>query len=340
MKFVLQWHITEKCNFRCKHCYLKKYQDPGPDISKLIEIYNQFNEINSNFFWVNFTKKRINFVGWEPFLRDDFITLLEYINKNTKHKLYIWILTNWSLLTQEKLNKLKNLKNLIINFQISLEWTKKINDEIRWKWSFEIIKKSILLCKKNQFNIHLSFTLNKLNINEVFNLLPFIESHNINLKIRRFVSMWNWKQNLKNLELSAKEFYEFTIKVFKTNLILKNWKLDLSWCSEVTWYKYASDWCWVNHHRLLVINHNLDVYSCRRLEIKLWNLNKNNLSEIFFENKYKNIIESYKKIDICKKCSIFNKCLWWAKCITYAKYNKLNFADPWCYKAELLTQKK
>ena len=24
-KFVLQWHITHKCNLRCKHCYQEDY---------------------------------------------------------------------------------------------------------------------------------------------------------------------------------------------------------------------------------------------------------------------------------------------------------------------------
>jgi len=70
-ELVINWHITEKCNYSCKFCYAK-YQyannieselNRSLDNSKkmLYEVYNFFtNEFDRPI--------RLNFAGGEPFL--------------------------------------------------------------------------------------------------------------------------------------------------------------------------------------------------------------------------------------------------------------------------------
>jgi MoaA/NifB/PqqE/SkfB family radical SAM enzyme len=341
MKIVLQWHITEKCNFRCKHCYQDNYENEGANISSLIDVFHQYMAIKKNTFKHIFDRRIINFVWWEPFIRKDFVDFLEYINSKVtaKDNLEIWILTNGSLLNNKILLRLKKLNNIKISFSISLEWTKKNNDLIRWKWTFEIIEKSILLCQEYNFPVRLSFTISKKNIKEVFKLIPFIEKYGLEINIRRFVPMWVWKEQFVDFELTAEEWYKFTVKVLKTNLLLKNSKINVSWCSEVTWYKYKWWGCAINYHRLLIILPNLLVYPCRKIEIPIWDLNKEKLIDIFFSKKYKELLTIHENIKICRNCAIYDKCRWWAKCITYAHYNRLDLPDPWCYKAKLLIEK-
>ena len=70
--FHLQWHITERCNLRCRHCY----QDPAflkeeVGTKELIKILEDFiGQIKA---W-NLPKEtvRISLTGGEPFVRKDF----------------------------------------------------------------------------------------------------------------------------------------------------------------------------------------------------------------------------------------------------------------------------
>lgn len=335
MKIVLQWHITEKCNFRCKHCYQNTYVDNGPSLKKMKEIFQEYIELKQNQFWDIFNQRYINFVGWEPFLRPDFIELLDYINQVTPYKLNIGILTNGSLLNSEKLLSLKKFDNLDIHFQISIEWTQEINDKIRGGGTFKKILNAIDICSHHNFPIHLSFTLTKINENELLKLVPYIERYSLKIKIRRLVPM-GMGSNISKYLLTPKEWYIFSIKVQKINIQLINWYIDLTGCSEVTSHEYSGYGCAINYHRLIVINHDLEVYPCKRLEISLWNLWKISLKDAFFSQEYMKLLHIHDEIETCKKCSLFQKCKWWAKCITFAVEKTLTLPDPQCYKALLL----
>lgn len=335
MKLVLQWHITDKCNFRCKHCYQDEYTQSWPKLDKLKEIFLQYLDIKMNIFWDTISQKNINFIWWEPLLRDDFKDLLSYINKVSPYSLNIWILTNWTLLTNDFISHISKLKKLKIHFQFSLEWPQKINDSIRWEGSYKKVLNAITLCNNHNIKYHLSFTLTKLNYKEIYDLLPLVEKYWIKLKVRRFVPNWNWEQISKYI-LSAKQWYIFSINIFKINQKLINWKIDLSWCSEVTWYAYSGNNCAINDHRLLVINTNLEVSACKRLEIPLWNLADNSLKELYLSKKYKDLVNSFKEIKKCKSCDLYLKCKWWAKCIAYSINKNLKAPDPQCLKQNFL----
>lgn len=336
MKFVFQWHITEKCNYRCKHCYQSEYNDDGFEINTLKNIFHQFLEIHTNSYWQEFNKKYINFVGGEPFLKKEFPELLNYINTNApKKQLHIWILTNGSLLNQEKIDYLKSLSNISFHFQISIEGDQIVNDSIRGKWTYKSIIQAIELCTKNNFPLHLSFTLTKLNQDEIMKLIPLIEKHNLRIKIRRLVPTWTWNQ-IWEFMLSPKEWYIFSLKIHKINFQLKNWFIDLWGCSEVTWYSYNWDGCAINHHRLLVLNHDGEIYPCKRLEISLWNIKEISLRDAFFWNEYKKLLSIHDDIEICNNCNLKDTCRWGAKCITYAVEKTLKKPDPQCYKSVLI----
>jgi len=60
MNLIIQWHITEHCNWRCKHCYHDDYLDEWPDLKTLKGIFDQITSIEKNFFWP-INNKYINF---------------------------------------------------------------------------------------------------------------------------------------------------------------------------------------------------------------------------------------------------------------------------------------
>jgi len=62
----IQWHITERCNLRCKHCYQTSYNTPELSYDKLADIFDQYIEL-IDLWGIN---GRIQITGGEPFIRE------------------------------------------------------------------------------------------------------------------------------------------------------------------------------------------------------------------------------------------------------------------------------
>ncbi|MFN3699784.1 MAG: radical SAM protein, partial [Dictyoglomus sp.] len=65
-EFSFQWHITDFCNLRCKHCYQNAFDRRNElDYSNLVNIlYNITNSLKK----LNINYLSINLTGGEPFL--------------------------------------------------------------------------------------------------------------------------------------------------------------------------------------------------------------------------------------------------------------------------------
>ena len=73
--FKLQWHITECCNFRCKHCYQENYDTPEMSLTQMKDILRQFVELVKK--WqIPKNRARLSITGGEPFLHKDFFRFL------------------------------------------------------------------------------------------------------------------------------------------------------------------------------------------------------------------------------------------------------------------------
>jgi len=70
-RFGFQWHITNLCNLRCKHCYQMDFSRKDDlDIFTLIKIAKIISDSLSDKFI------SINITGGEPFFRKDLFDLL------------------------------------------------------------------------------------------------------------------------------------------------------------------------------------------------------------------------------------------------------------------------
>lgn len=125
---VIAYTVTWRCNAACEMCGIK-------DVDKRLK--NRENELGvkdiMKIFRDPLLKKLdlIRFTGGEPFLKEDFIDIVEEISKNTRAKIY-YITTN-GFYTQKILNFVERLaprtSNLVI--QISLDAIGEMHDNIR-----------------------------------------------------------------------------------------------------------------------------------------------------------------------------------------------------------------
>lgn len=133
MEILLE--ITNKCNLRCKMCWLWGEHGVGDRYSGLElnrnEIFELIDEL-SNF------KPTLTITGGEPFVRSDLIDILRYIKSN---RMKVRILTNGTLLDDKKIQELCEIK--VDEVVFSIDGPESIHDSIRGRGTFRKVSENI-----------------------------------------------------------------------------------------------------------------------------------------------------------------------------------------------------
>ena len=97
-EFYFQWHLTERCNRACRHCYQNGSPTSELGLNDLLTIVDLMEgAINK---WE--TTGTLSLTGGEPFLRkDDLHALMDHIDCSDALAYYD-ILTNGSLITKDE----------------------------------------------------------------------------------------------------------------------------------------------------------------------------------------------------------------------------------------------
>ena len=82
--FHLQWHITERCNLSCKHCYFdKKFLKNELSLNKLFAVFNDYIRLLDK--WkLSPEASRISITGGEPMMKRDFLNLWEILMRKIR----------------------------------------------------------------------------------------------------------------------------------------------------------------------------------------------------------------------------------------------------------------
>ncbi|MFQ3675387.1 MAG: radical SAM protein, partial [Endomicrobiia bacterium] len=122
--FHIQWHITERCNLSCIHCY----KEPFREELGLEELKFILNNI------ISFVKDRqlnliLTITGGEPFLKEEIYELVEYAN-NFEEISNINFISNGTILPKKNFSNLKKMSNYYVSLESCVEFD---NDKIRGK---------------------------------------------------------------------------------------------------------------------------------------------------------------------------------------------------------------
>ena len=169
-EFFIQWHLTERCNLWCRHCY---QGERGTEELTLPEIKSVIAEVSamlrdwSELHGISFSPS-FNITGGEPFLRDDLFDILEEIKKQG---IKIFLLTNGTLVSGENAKQLADLG--IQGVQISIEGPEEVHDDIRGQGSFAASSAGIEHLVDAGVPVTLNVTLSSLNAGEVKKIVAF-----------------------------------------------------------------------------------------------------------------------------------------------------------------------
>lgn len=168
-KFSMQWHITDRCDQRCKHCYI--YEGKDKKCSMELDL-NTLNLILEDF--ISSCKQLgkepfLVITGGDPLLYEGIWNFLEILKKN---KIHFGLLGNPFHLNYDVVKKLEDLG--CINFQMSLDGLRETHDYIRKPGSFDATLDALKYFEGSKIKTAIMTTVSKTNIAEIPELVDIV----------------------------------------------------------------------------------------------------------------------------------------------------------------------
>jgi len=161
--FTLQWHVTQKCDLHCRHCYDRSDQTDIP-LEQGVQLLDQMRD----FCVKNHVYGQISFSGGNPFMHPDFFALYRAA---VERNLIVAILGN--PVAEEWLQELISIAPPAF-YQVSLEGLKNHNDEIRGAGNFDAVGAFLKVLRRHEIPSRVMLTLTQNNMSEVLPLAEFL----------------------------------------------------------------------------------------------------------------------------------------------------------------------
>jgi radical SAM protein with 4Fe4S-binding SPASM domain len=158
--FFIQFHLTERCNLRCRHCYQTGGHTAELSLAEIIEVLDEVAEMLADWraaYGLEFSPS-FNVTGGEPFLREE---LFEIIAAMTARGFATYLLTNGTLIDKTRAQRLAGLG--VKGVQVSLEGPAEIHDQIRGAGSFAASRQGIGQLLAAGLTVTLNATLSEMN---------------------------------------------------------------------------------------------------------------------------------------------------------------------------------
>jgi radical SAM protein with 4Fe4S-binding SPASM domain len=163
-EFFIQWHLTERCNLRCSHCYQgrRRPAEMTPD-----EVKHEIDGATEMFqAWESehgiLVSPSIHFTGGEPFLYSGLWDVIAFAKKKG---FGVALMTNGCLIRREDARRAFDLG--LSDIQVSLEGPPDLHDSIRGKGSFAGAAKGVKHLVAAGNRVSANVTLSRLNVDTI-----------------------------------------------------------------------------------------------------------------------------------------------------------------------------
>lgn len=333
--FGLQWHITDLCDQRCKHCYI--YSNAGqtvrpelglPDLRSILRNYLNMCEALK-------VAPYIFVTGGDPLLYHDIWGFLELLSER---QIPFSILGNPFHLTEDVGRRLKELG--CQKYQMSLDGLRQTHDTIRKPGSFEATLEKIGILKSSGLKAVIMTTVSKDNIREIPELIRVV----VEWRVDSYAFARYCPTHKDSDKLVTPEEYR--------GLLQQCWELFQDYKDSGTLFS-LKDHLWVpflhesgffplveNKENLilegcncgisnLTILANGDVYACRRFESLVGNALADSLEHVFLSSQME-FYRDYDKFKICSGCKYLCYCRG-CPAVGYGLTEDFYGKDPQCW---------
>ncbi len=335
--FSYQWHITDYCDQRCKHCYIFA---EDKDI-KLLE--TSFEEIEKTLASIEEMCDKMNkqpyiyLTGGDPILHTRFWQVMELFKS---HNIAFGILGNPFHLTNEICLKLASYG--CKKYQLSLDGLRETHDYFRKPGSFDITLEKIKCLRNAGIKVAIMATVSGTNIKEIPDLIDLVVANNVDIFAFARYCPTSLEKSTHITPLEYRDLLDTCWHKFEeykdcyTSFNLKDhlWKLYLY---EQGFMKMDDnldkntiyDGCHCGSHHMTILPDG-KIYACRRMESKVGNIKENSLYNAFHSKEYDKY-RQYEKFEKCSKCELLRFCRG-CPAVTYGTSHNMYAPDPQCWK--------
>lgn len=337
--FAFQWHITEECDQRCKHCYIF-----AENACKKLDAmtWEQMQSVVDNAEEFCKTYGRLPYfyiTGGDPILHPDFWNLMDLLKEK---KIPFTILGNPFHLTSENLKKLKDCG--CDKYQLSIDGMRKTHDWFRKPGSFDETIEKIGMIRKAGITAVVMTTVSSVNIKEVPDIIDIVVKAKADVfAFARYVPTSDEKSTgispMKYRELLAacdEKYKKYKDDPECVTFFNKKDHLWTLYQYEIGDFKipdtakkgmiYGGCNCGNCHITILPTG---DVYACRRVaESKVGNVFEDRLKDLWVKQAEE--YRDYTRFSKCSKCKLL---AWCRGCPAVAKgtYGDFYAEDPQCW---------
>jgi radical SAM protein with 4Fe4S-binding SPASM domain len=158
----LEFQITDRCNLRCRHCYIGDGLHQDLSVEKIYKVLKEFEEIQG---------LRLLLSGGEPLLHPHFWKINEILREYPFRSV---LLSNGTLITEEVAKKLR-----VHEVQVSLDGMKEGHESIRGEGTFEKALQAIDHLQNVNIRVSIATMIHRRNFKEFDGLASLIQSKNI-----------------------------------------------------------------------------------------------------------------------------------------------------------------
>jgi mycofactocin radical SAM maturase len=171
------WEITGRCNLECRHCLSADLRAEAKGELSLDQCLRVVDQLAAADVF------QINFGGGEPFLRDDFLTIVAYAQAQG---ITTCVSTNGTLLTDRVVDELVRMQHLFL--QVSLDGvTPATNDALRGAGSFVRILDGVRrLSEAGLPDLSLNMVVTSVNVREIGDFSQLATSFGAKTRLSRF----------------------------------------------------------------------------------------------------------------------------------------------------------
>lgn len=332
-RLTLQWHITEHCNLRCRHCYQAAGAVP-PDLAfaELRQILQQFRDLLATGRSQPPRRAHINLTGGEPLARADCFELLELFAADRQRYSFA-ILTNGTLIDAAMAARLAALRPGFV--QVSIEGTEATHDRIRGTGSYRAAVTGLKHLVRNRIHTLIAFTAHRGNVREFPEVARLGRSLGVNrVWVDRLIPCGDAAAMAPDILTpdETRELFETMAAEAK-----RGWRrrteisllraLQFIVGGGVPYRCTAGD-------GLVTVLANGDLCPCRRLPRTVGNVLRQPLAELYASSPVFCELRNRQRVSAgCEKCFYSHTCGGGLRCLAYAVHGDPFRADPGCWLA-------
>ncbi|NWF94002.1 MAG: radical SAM protein [Syntrophaceae bacterium] len=158
----LEFQITDRCNLRCRHCYIGECLHRNIPFEKILRVLKEFEEIQG---------LRLLLSGGEPLLHPHFWKINDVLRDYAFRSV---LLSNGILITREVARRLH-----VHEVQVSLDGMKEGHESIRGEGTFEKVLEAVDHLQEADIRVSIATMVHQKNLKEFDALASLIQSKNI-----------------------------------------------------------------------------------------------------------------------------------------------------------------